>query len=319
MSERLKLRGENADYDSYAFSQHVGRYMILRKLVRRARVLDISCGEGYGTRMLKSWGAREVVGIDISEEALVSARHNFAGRGISFVQADIDNEAERIAELGMFDVIVSFETIEHLKNPRAFLDLIERVRSNNAIIAISAPCEEADDHGQSFNPFHLWHFRFDEFRDLTEGRFGPAAQWLLGTPAFGEMNFILNDARVSEGHEDPIVVMDMQFCDLAAILPSKSGNGVSQNTCAHYVGVWGAKPGANAVVSGQTFAQFREPWQAIEWQREQIAQLEAELARHKAILSGLNEEKEKRAARAPSMAKPKSSSARSPKTKIKKN
>ncbi|MCM0000445.1 MAG: class I SAM-dependent methyltransferase [Erythrobacter sp.] len=317
MSERLKFWGKDAEYDSYAFSQHVGRYIILRKLVKRARVLDISCGEGYGTRLLKGWGAREVVGIDISEEALGSARYHFAGKGISFVRADIDAEAERIAELGKFDVIVSFETIEHLKDPRAFLDLIERVCSDKAIIAISAPCEEAGDHGQSLNPFHLWHFSFDEFRDLTEGRLGAAAQWLLGTPAFGEMNFILNDTRVSEGHKDPIVVMDMRFCDLAAILPSKWGNGVSQHTCAHYVGVWGAKPGANAVVSGQTFAQFREPWQVIEWQREQIARLEAELARQNVIISGLNEEKKKRAPRAPSMAKPKSSSARS--SKIRKN
>lgn len=280
MSERLRFQGQGIEYDSYAFSQHVGRYLAVRKLVRGKRVLDIACGEGYGARLLKSWGAREVIGVDVSEDALDSARTNFARKGVDFKQADIDKDGERIIELGEFDVIVSFETIEHLRQPQAFLELIDRIRGSETVVAISAPCEETEDDGGSENPFHLWKFSFEEFRDMTEAQFGSASQWLLGTPAYGEMNFVLDDTRVTEGHNHPIAVLDMQFCELAAILPSKTGNGVSRSTCAHYVGVWGAKPGANAVVSGQTFAQFREPWEVLEWQRQRIRDLESELARH---------------------------------------
>jgi SAM-dependent methyltransferase len=72
-----------------------------------ARVLDLGCGEGYCARKLKSGGAGEVLGIDLSSGMIDAAIKEEAERplGISYRQGD----AQKLAplETGSFDLVVA--------------------------------------------------------------------------------------------------------------------------------------------------------------------------------------------------------------------
>src|SRR5437667_10028853 len=96
------------------FWEHIYRYRFATRFVRGRRVLDIACGEGYGAAALARAGAARVIGIDLSEEACEHARQKY---GVDARSGD----AHRIPLPDRsVDVIVSFETIEHLNTPAAF-------------------------------------------------------------------------------------------------------------------------------------------------------------------------------------------------------
>ena len=68
--ERLHLAPGAMDYNSMLAAEHVVRYAFAAALCRGRRVLDVACGEGYGSAMLAAAGAAQVVGVDISQEAV---------------------------------------------------------------------------------------------------------------------------------------------------------------------------------------------------------------------------------------------------------
>src|SRR5688572_18974511 len=98
------------------FAEHLARYRFAAKYVAGGRVLDIACGSGYGTALLREAGGREVVGVDVDPEAIAYARSRYQGVGVTFLAGD----AASPPVAGRFDLIVSFETIEHLRDPERF-------------------------------------------------------------------------------------------------------------------------------------------------------------------------------------------------------
>src|SRR5690349_799341 len=110
---------ENSDL--FTFWEHVYRYAFASRFVSGKRVLDIACGEGYGAAALQKAGAAQVIGVDISEAVCLHARNKY---GIDARPGT----AEQIPLLDRsIDVIVSFETIEHVPDPHRFLDECVRI------------------------------------------------------------------------------------------------------------------------------------------------------------------------------------------------
>lgn len=133
--ERLDFT-EGSKYNPVEASIHLNRYLTTKQYVRGKRVLDIACGEGYGSKLMKNWGAASVVGVDTSEEALTVANNYFSGEGISF----LNHTAEELPfENDSFDVVVSFETVEHLDHPENFLREVARVVKFDGVVLISCP------------------------------------------------------------------------------------------------------------------------------------------------------------------------------------
>ena len=116
------------------------------------KVLDAACGEGYGSYLLKMWGATEVVGVDVSQTSIDKATTIFKCENLKF-------QCQNVETLQLpnhyFDVIVSFETLEHLDHPEKFLKEIRRVLKPGGTIIISCPNDPyyyPDE--ETSNPFH---------------------------------------------------------------------------------------------------------------------------------------------------------------------
>jgi ubiquinone/menaquinone biosynthesis C-methylase UbiE len=108
-------------------AQHVARYLWAQSIVRRGVILDVACGTGYGSALLAGVG-RRVLGVDVSAEAVAEATRDFASPHLTFVVGDA---AQLPAAASSVDYVVSFETIEHLKNPSEFVAEIARVLRPN--------------------------------------------------------------------------------------------------------------------------------------------------------------------------------------------
>lgn len=145
-------------------SIHLQRYEIAARYVARKRVLDIACGTGYGCNMLKNASALEVVGIDRCALTLEYAMQNYYAPGVEFICAD----ALEFEYPKLFDVIVSYETIEHLQNPEKFLDVIRKHLHDNGIFFLSVPLGET----RHFDIYHLHKFSQDDvFKLLYQAGF----------------------------------------------------------------------------------------------------------------------------------------------------
>ena len=158
-------------------NEHVARYAFASRLAAGRRVLDAGCGSGYGAAKL-AVEAREVLGIDVSQEAVDYAREYYQAPNLRFDRGDCLNIP---AADGSFDLVVAFEIIEHLSDWRRFLAEVRRVLAPDGQFVVSTPnllyYAEAR-AGLGPNPFHVHEFEFHEFRAELESVFPNVALYL---------------------------------------------------------------------------------------------------------------------------------------------
>jgi 2-polyprenyl-3-methyl-5-hydroxy-6-metoxy-1,4-benzoquinol methylase len=154
--ERLTL--EALATNSLEALEHVHRYSFAAELCEGSRVLDLCCGTGYGSRILRD-ACPVVVGID-KDEATVRLAQSMYGReaGIEFEAADaLDVLEQRLPE--RFDAIVLLEGLEHLAQPRNALHALQQHASWGMKLVVSIPNSKT--FGEE-NRFHLTDFGFDD-------------------------------------------------------------------------------------------------------------------------------------------------------------
>lgn len=154
--------------------EHWHRYAFAQQLVSDKVVLDIACGEGYGTALL-SQVAGMVVGGDIDQVALAGAIQQYGNaENLAFVRTSCDLLAFAPAS---FDVVISFETIEHIATQQEMLAEIKRVLKPNGIFCLSSPNKAQYSDARNYcNPFHVKELYRDELSDLIQKYF-PATRW----------------------------------------------------------------------------------------------------------------------------------------------
>jgi SAM-dependent methyltransferase len=173
----LKFTGErflpNEAGDMWA--EHWHRYHYVLPYVADKRVLDVACGEGYGSALM-SKVASHVAGVDVAHEAVAHASHTYAARSnLEFVEASCTKLPFPDAA---FDVVVSFETIEHIAGQIEFLDEIKRVLRADGVLIVSSPNKaEYSDARNYTNEFHVKELYRDELAALLKSRFA-YSQWL---------------------------------------------------------------------------------------------------------------------------------------------
>jgi SAM-dependent methyltransferase len=145
---------------------HIARYVFASEFARSRRVLDAGFGAGYGSAILAGAGAASVTAADVDSDAVRQAQQRFAGTGVEFVLDD----CQELAKLsGPFDVVCSFEMIEHLPEPERFLRSAARVLASEGLLLISTPDRASSPPevgGRPRNPFHLREWYRDEFAAL---------------------------------------------------------------------------------------------------------------------------------------------------------
>lgn len=270
--ERLHFDGSATPPNAMYATEHLARYALLVPFVRGKRVLDIACGEGYGSWFLKEWGAREVIGVDISAEAIDVARKRFGREGVSFLVGDACR-ARDFLEHTSFDVIVSFETIEHVSDPQGFLAGLRSLATPAAGIFISCPNDHVAMPADQSNPFHLRKYTFEEFQHLSERILGKGTQWFLGANVQGYALIPDGDPLVSEDWEDWRDIVNTKSFAVSHLLPSQTNIRPDRSNVLYYLGVWGVgEAAASVAVSAQSYSSYIEPWKAIEWFKAQLSQ-----------------------------------------------
>jgi SAM-dependent methyltransferase len=152
---------------------HLKRYLFARAYCSGKVVLDAACGVGYGSAELGRVAAR-VVGVDVSHDAISYARSRYGNETVEFATMDV---SALQLEDASFDVVVSFETIEHLDHPRAFLGEVARVLRPSGTFIVSTPHAPRTTERPE-NPFHRIEYSRDDFVRLLSEHF--AAVELFG-------------------------------------------------------------------------------------------------------------------------------------------
>jgi SAM-dependent methyltransferase len=153
--------------------EHWHRYAFVAALVRGLRVLDAACGEGYGSFLLAR-AAAHVTGVDISAAAVAHARQRYAAGNLAFAEGSVT--ALPLPDASV-DVVVSFETIEHLTPQREMLAEFRRVLKPTGILVISSPNRPVyNEAGEVENHFHVGELDRAELKALLDPAF-PRQAW----------------------------------------------------------------------------------------------------------------------------------------------
>lgn len=148
--------------------EHLHRYLAARSIVAGKRVLDIACGEGYGSELMAGT-ALEVTGVDVDEESIEHARQAYKKSNLRFVRGDIT--AIPLGDASV-DVVVSFETIEHLSDHRRMMLEVKRVLAPNGVLVLSSPDRrEYSDVPRYKNPYHIRELYVSELKALLSQHF----------------------------------------------------------------------------------------------------------------------------------------------------
>lgn len=148
--------------------EHIARYYFATPYIR-GRVLDIACGTGYGCHMVAKERKREVtemIGVDIDEETLFYANREYNHQKITYVKGNaVDPGLPE--QLGLFDTILSFETIEHVEDDRLFMDNLYQMLKPGGTLVLSSPFGRGRGMLTS-EPFHVHQLTPAEFEELFE-------------------------------------------------------------------------------------------------------------------------------------------------------
>ena len=171
--------------------EHLHRYAWCAALCTDKDVLDIACGEGYGSALLAG-SARSVIGVDVAAEAVEHARSAYMAT--PRLQFKLGDAAEIPLADASVDVVVSFETIEHHDRHLEMLSEIRRVLRPDGILVISSPNRPVySENGRYHNEFHVKELDFDEFDAVLRSQF-PALCYFGQRLAVGSAIFSLQPA-----------------------------------------------------------------------------------------------------------------------------
>jgi SAM-dependent methyltransferase len=167
----LPLTGErtlpDVPEENYWYRRHLVVYEWIAARVGGRRVVDMACGEGYGSRVLAGSAAR-TVGVDANPEAHEHARLRYLHPNLRFERDLVESFSEPC------DAVVFLQTIEHVQDAGAILEHFKSMLQPGGIAYVSTPnlltlappgAEKSD------NPWHVHEYRAEEFRQLCEAHF----------------------------------------------------------------------------------------------------------------------------------------------------
>lgn len=205
--------------------EHLHRYSWILDIIKDKKVLDIACGEGYGSNLMSDV-ATEVVGVDLSSKIIVHAQEKYKRSNLKFLTGNASNIP---FENETFDVVVSYETLEHLNEHDEMISEFYRVLKNDGILIISTPEKKVySDKNNYKNKHHTKELYLDEFKSLIKNKFDffdVYYQKFLNTSLiFNEINFDSKIEYISGDFTEIKKYKNLNEPEYIIVLASKSGN-----------------------------------------------------------------------------------------------
>lgn len=167
----LALTGErtlpDVPEENYWYRRHLVVYEWIAARTRGLRVIDMACGEGYGSNVLAR-GAASVVGVDANPEAHEHARRRYRQTNLRFARDLIETFSAPA------DAVVFLQTIEHLQDPGAALEHFRGLVGEGGTVYLSTPnvlTLAPKGAPRSDNPWHVHEYRAREFEQLCREHF----------------------------------------------------------------------------------------------------------------------------------------------------
>ena len=179
------------------YGEHIVRYQAAVDLVKGKTVLDIASGSGYGSALLGT-SAKHVTGVDIDRPTVDYAKKNYGSKNVDFKVGDgvsiplADNSVE---------VVVSFETIEHIDKYKVFMDEVKRVLKPDGLFILSTPNDVEFIEG---NHFHIHEFEAKELEALVAKYFKHTKSYYQATWLY---NALLDKEQLGAEWRGPIDTM----------------------------------------------------------------------------------------------------------------
>lgn len=148
-------------------ADHRGRYeFAVEFIVKGSQVLDLACGVGYGSYMLANRSLCEkIVSVDSSIDALAYGSKYYNSPKIDYRLGDC---LSIVLEPEFFDIVLCFETIEHIENERQLLEKFHQALKPQGRLLCSTPNQKNVPFDPNTHPFHIRHYTPEEFMKLLE-------------------------------------------------------------------------------------------------------------------------------------------------------
>lgn len=180
--------------------EHLHRYALACDLAKNKVVADIACGEGYGSYLL-SKTAENTSGIDVDTNTIEKAKKKYKHSKLNFLKGDI---ASIPLDDHSIDLVVSFETLEHVSNHEQVIKEFKRILKREGILIISTPDKKNYSDIPDFkNPHHVKELHEQEFFDLMNANFK--------TTSFFQQNSFFSSLIITKGSNEKLQFYEGDF------------------------------------------------------------------------------------------------------------
>jgi len=194
---KKKWTGERLETDVFSevSIEHLHRYALALHLAERKTVLDLACGEGYGSALLATKAAT-VTGVDIDATTISAASAKYRLQNLKFITASADTTQ---LPSSSFDLVTSFETIEHVDDPVRVLAENKRLLRPGGLLMMSTPDKKWYSDARAYaNPFHKKEFYRDEFISFLQSQF-------VNVQVFDQQFFTGSLLTTVDGNSRPLI------------------------------------------------------------------------------------------------------------------
>ncbi|RYG40774.1 MAG: class I SAM-dependent methyltransferase [Chitinophagaceae bacterium] len=224
-----RLEPGTREWQAY-YANHIFRYQFAAEKIREngcKKVLDAACGVGYGTYHLVDSGIERAIGVDRNASALAIAEKKYIHQNITFIQDDCET-LSNANKAGPYDAVVSFETLEHLKNPGQFLSNCHSVLVPEGTLIVSTPNASVTSPDGTTNwQYHEKEYTMEELVHLLQ-KHGFKNIQIIGQ-AFSQIGHLKDDFRAELNRiriTNPVLCTGHRFEPVSAkLLADGVGNG----------------------------------------------------------------------------------------------